>query len=123
MCTHLLPDVERTADYVVVISQGKQVVQGDLQTLLAKKGESVTLRIQVSDQTKSYFKVLQNNGFEVNLETETEILCFLKNHPENGYIEFFKLAKEIGVNIRLLTANRISLEDIFLDVVHEEGYN
>lgn len=123
MCTHLLPDVERLSDYVVVISQGKQVMQGDLHTLLARKGDSVTLRIQVSDKTPAYFNVLQNNGYEVEMAHETEIICYLKNHKENSYVTFFKLAKELGINLRLLTANRISLEDIFLDAVNKGGSN
>lgn len=123
MCTHLLPDVERFSDFVVVISQGRQVMQGNLQNLLARKSEKVTLRIQVSDQPKSYFKVLQKNGYQVEMENETEILCYLANNAENGYIDFFKLAKDIGINIRMLSPNRISLEDIFLDAVNKGGYN
>lgn len=121
MSTHLLPDVERFSNYVVVISQGKQVMQGDLHDLLAQKGESVTLKIQVNDKTVSYFKVLQNNGYNVEMDNETDINCKLENKNETNYINFFKFAKEIGVNIRLLSANKITLEDIFLDVVKEGG--
>lgn len=121
MSTHLLPDVERLSDYVVVISQGKQVMQGNLHTLLSQKGDSVTLRIQVSEKTKSYFDVLQDNGYEVTMENETDIQCFLKNSQKEEYITFFKLAKNLGINIRMLSANKISLEDIFLDAVHNNG--
>jgi len=121
MSTHLLPDVERLSDYVVVISQGKQVMQGNLHALLSKKGDSVTLRIQVSDKTKSYFDSLQDNGYEVSMENKTEIQCFLKNYQKEDYIGFFKLAKNLGINIRMLSANKMSLEDIFLDAVHNTG--
>ena len=123
MCTHLLPDVERLSDYVVVISQGKQVMQGDLHSLLSQKGESVTLRIQVSEKTKSYFDLLQNNGYEVKMEGKTEIHCYLRDKSQENYIIFFKLAKNLGINIRLLSTNRIRLEDIFLDAIKSGGSN
>ena len=121
MCTHLLPDVEKLSDYVVVISQGRTVMEGDLHSLLERKGEAVTLRIQVSDKTYPYFKLLQDNGYNVDMESATEILCFLQNYSDNEYITFFKLARNLGINIRLLSANRISLEDIFLDVINKGG--
>ena len=123
MCTHLLPDVERMSDFVVVISQGKQVIQGNLQALLARRGDSVTLKIRVNEKTRSYFELLQDNGYEVKLEGKTDILCYLQNNSQENYVQFFKLAKSMGVNIRLLSANRISLEDIFLDAVHAGGTN
>ena len=121
MCTHLLPDVERLSDYVVVISQGKQVMQGNLHSLLSRKGDSVTLKIQVSDNTPEYFSLLQEHGYEVEMDGKTDIQCFLRNNSQEDYIQFFKLAKNIGLNIRLLSANRISLEDIFLDVINKNG--
>lgn len=121
MCTHLLPDVERLSDYVVVISQGKQVMQGNLHALLERKGESVTLRIHVSDKTKSYCDVLQDNGYEVSLENRTDIYCFLRNNDQRNYNDFFKLAKGLGINIRMLSTNKINLEDIFLDAVNKNG--
>ena len=123
MSTHLLPDVERMSDFVVVISQGKEVIQGDLRTLLARRGDSVTLRIQVSAKTKSYFEVLQDNGYEVKLDGRTDISCYMKNVTQESYVNFFKLAKSMDINIRLLSANRVSLEDIFLDAVQPGGSN
>ena len=55
------------------------------------------------------------------LKDQTPVKCFLRNNSQEDYIQFFKLAKNIGLNIRLLSANRISLEDIFLDVINKNG--
>ncbi len=121
MSTHLLPDVERLSDFVVVISQGKQVMQGNLHYLLTRKSDSVTLKIQVSDDTPGYFNLLRENGYEVEMDGKTDIQCFLRNNIQKDYVQFFKLAKSLGINIRMLSPNKMSLEDIFLDAVGKNG--
>lgn len=119
MSTHLLPDVERLSDYVVVINHGKQVMQGQLHKLLESRGDAVTLKLQVSEKPETFFNVLRENGYEASMVNQSEILCYLKNTSQESYIDFFRLAKGLGINIRLLTTSKASLEDIFLDAVHQ----
>ena len=121
MSTHLLPDVEKLSDYVVVISQGKTMMEGYLHSLLERKGATVSLRIRLSDKTQDYFSLLQESGYKAEKVNNNEIMCFMQNSQEENYVDFFKLAKRLGINVRLLTANRISLEDIFLDAVNKGG--
>jgi ABC-2 type transport system ATP-binding protein len=121
MCTHLLPDVEKISDFVVVISQGQLVMQGNLKKLLERTGETISLKIQVSDRTHDYFHMLEENGFKVEMENKTEIQCIVNNDIDLDYIFFFKLAKDMDINIRMLSPSRVRLEDIFLDAVHEGG--
>ncbi|MHA2362839.1 MAG: ABC transporter ATP-binding protein [Candidatus Hodarchaeales archaeon] len=118
MSTHLLPDVERTSDYVVVISQGKRVMQGDLKSILQRKGDRIPLRIQVSSSVKTFANILVDAGYNVT-DVTTDITCLINSKDDNIYFNIFKLAKKQGLNIRTITPNRQTLEDVFLDVVNK----
>ncbi len=117
MSTHLLPDIEKTSDFVVVISQGKQVMQGDLKVILERKGTIIPFKIQVSGSTKDFAKVLKENNYEISDVSPSEITCMINTTEDELYMRIFKLAKENNMNIRQLTGQRLTLEDVFLDVV------
>lgn len=117
MSTHLLPDVEKTSDYVVVISQGKQVMQGDLKSILERKEGVMPTRIQVSGSTKKFSKILADNGIEITNVSTTDITCLINSEDDDVYMNIFKLAKSQNLNIRQLTSQRLSLEDVFFDVI------
>jgi len=101
----------------VVISQGKQVMQGDLKVILERKGTIIPFRIQVSGSTNDFAKVLKENNYEISDVSPSEITCMINTTEDELYMRIFKLAKENNMNIRQLTGQRLTLEDVFLDVV------
>ncbi|MEZ6013498.1 MAG: ABC transporter ATP-binding protein [Planctomycetota bacterium] len=44
LCSHLLPDVERTCDHVVVLDRGRVALQGDVATLTRAEAQRVVLK-------------------------------------------------------------------------------
>ena len=122
MSTHLLPDVERTCSSVVVIDHGKQIMQGDLSTLLERKGSKIPLIIRVSNQPVQFAKTLENAGFDV-VEVHDDIKITIDKENEDIYLSIFKLAKENNVDIRMLSPYRLTLEDVFLDIVGYQNQN
>ena len=114
--THLLPDIERTASYVVVMNQGKKVIQGDLKTILQKDDKIINLQVRVNGDHNKFAQLLQNNGFEVI--NAAEIISFnIERDDDKKYLSIFKIARNNGMNIRMMTTYRQSLEDVFLDEI------
>lgn len=114
--THLLPDIEKTASNVVVMNQGKTVIQGNLNEILQQEGKVVNLQVRVSGDYNIYAKLLEDQGFDVTNIAET-ISLNIERENENRYLSLFKIARNNGMNIRMMSAYHLSLEDVFLDVV------
>lgn len=115
--THLLPDIERSADYVVLLANGQLVMQGDLTEVLNRNAESYQLVIQVSKSPIKFSNILEQNGFSI-LEVGSEIKCIPpKNLTNNNLVPIFKLAKENNLDIRKITPYKLNLEEVFLDAV------
>lgn len=114
--THLLPDIEKTASNVVVMNQGKTVIQGNLNQILQQEGKVVNLQVRVSGDYNIYAKLLEDQGFDVTNIAET-ISLNIERENENRYLSLFKIARNNGMNIRMMSAYHLSLEDVFLDVV------
>ena len=116
MSTHLLPDVERTSNYVVVISHGSRIIQGDLRTILERKGEQIPLIIRVSERPHQFAQILSDAGFDVT-GAQDEITCLVNSQNERIYLDIFKLARENNMDVRMVSPYRQRLEDVFLELV------
>ncbi len=114
--THLLPDIERTASYVAVMNQGKKVIQGDLNTILQQDDKIINLEVRVNGDHNKFAQLLQNNGFEVTNATEI-ISLNIERDNDKKYLSIFKIAQNNGMNIRMMTTHRQSLEDVFLNEI------
>lgn len=120
--THLLPDIERTADNVVVMNQGKTVIQGNLNKILQQEGKVISLQVRVSGDYHIFAKLLETAGYDVINVAET-ISLNINREKQEDYLDIFKIARNNGMNVRMLTVYHQSLEDVFLDVVsnHKGG--
>ncbi|MFW9987437.1 MAG: ABC transporter ATP-binding protein [Candidatus Odinarchaeota archaeon] len=115
--THLLHDVEKTANSVVIMNTGKTVIQGDLRSILHKQGKIINLQIRVSGGDNMKFaKLLQENDFQVTNVVDT-ISVNIEREDDNKYISIFKIARNNGMNIRNMSMYKQSLEDLFLDEI------
>ncbi len=121
MSTHLLPDVERTSDYVVVISNGMRVIQGDLRTILERKGEQIPLNIRVSGDPLEFASILRENGFNL-VDARDEITCLITGKEEQIFLDIFKLAKQAGMDVRMVSPYRQRLEDVFVELVGDNNH-
>lgn len=119
--THLLPDIERAADYIVLLSLGKLVMQGTLTDVLARNETSAKLVIRVSGNPQKFADILESQGYMIE-SVAAEIQCIPKGDDGvNNLIPIFKLAKENNMDIRKITPYKLDLEEVFLDAVQENG--
>ena len=95
---------------------GKTVIQGDLRSILQKEDRIINLQVRVNGDINKFAKLLQDNGFEV---TNIAEMISLNVEREDGKknLSIFHLARNNGMNIRMMTTYHQSLEDVFLDEI------
>ncbi|MCY3414404.1 MAG: ABC transporter ATP-binding protein [Candidatus Heimdallarchaeota archaeon] len=116
--THLLPDIERTANYVVVMSQGKRVMQGTLNEILSREKGHEILQIRVSGDHEEFAEILTKAGFGINKVTESIITATAQGKTHQ---DVFNLAKNNNMYVRMISPFKDSLEDVFIEAVAQNG--
>lgn len=119
MSTHLLPDVERTSDNVVVLSRGRTIKEGSLKSILSRKDGDIVLIIRISGDQNKFAKALRDQGLNIEIDRD-EIHCIVNENGQKISKMIFKTAKKTEVNIRTMSPHRQSLEEVFLELVEED---
>jgi ABC-2 type transport system ATP-binding protein len=115
LCSHLLRDVERTCDRVIVLNQGQVAAQGAIADLTGKKRDIFDLRLK--GEAQAFLTDLRDHGCDWR-ESEDGYRVFL---PEGQGPELlFVTARECGVQVRHLRPGAESLEDVFLRALGHE---
>jgi ABC-2 type transport system ATP-binding protein len=116
LSTHLLGDVERVCETVVILHQGQIVKQGSVGELRTRRQDRY--RLQVQGETRAFLEELRLEGVHVvhdNGRGELRVAV-----PE-GWISraFFALADNHGVLLRGLERDDEDLEEFFHRVLAE----
>lgn len=118
--THILDDVQRVSDTVVILNEGKLVAQGPIEELLAGsegiiyivhlKGEAG----QLLNNVQSLPWVSEVKTSQVNQETHWQISV---TDPQAAEAQLLKLLVNGPVIVTEFRRKRYELEDIFMQVV------
>jgi ABC-2 type transport system ATP-binding protein len=115
LSSHLLPDVEYTCDYVVVMDKGSVATQGPIDGLKEHGGRVFELRIK--GDSAGFVEILRAAGLECH-ETDEDIMrVFVPDGRGADYL--FQLASTHRVQVRHLRASVPTLEDVFAHAVGE----
>jgi ABC-2 type transport system ATP-binding protein len=120
LSTHLLGDVERVCDVVVILHQGRVLRQGRTRELLTHRGDRYRLHVDgdpgafVDDLQAEGVQVLHKNG---NQELRVAVPAgWLTRH-------FFALAEQRGISLRGLQRDHEDLEELFHRAIEENRRN
>ena len=115
LSSHLLPDVEYTCDYVVVLDKGTVATHGPIEGLKEHGGRVFELRVKGDEQ--AFVAVLRAAGLECH-ETDEDIMRVFV--PDGRGAEFlFDLASQHRMQVRHLRPSVPTLEDVFAHAVGE----
>ncbi len=117
LSSHLLPDVEHTCDYVVVMDKGTVATHGSIDALKGTAGRVYELRIK-GDQSR-FLEVLKAAGYEVHDTDEDILRVFIPGANEDSTRTLFTLAARERVQVRHLRPSIPTLEDVFARAVGE----
>ncbi|MGM0600504.1 MAG: ABC transporter ATP-binding protein [Candidatus Rifleibacteriota bacterium] len=118
LSSHLLDEVQRLCDYVVIIDQGKNIKEGYVKEILSARLEAWELRIPDNDKEKAA-KILKTYPSEqLTHEIISEGFLLKMNQDLSAQINE-KLVKD-GVKVSALIPRQASLEDTFIKLTSEQ---
>jgi ABC-2 type transport system ATP-binding protein len=115
LCSHLLRDVERVCENVVVFNQGKVAAAGRIRELTGPKRRVYDTRFK--GDAAALLTDLKDMGGDFR-EAEDGVRLFLPDG--HGPETIFRLAKECGLQVRHLRPGAETLEDVFLRALGHE---
>jgi ABC-2 type transport system ATP-binding protein len=110
--SHILPDIELTCKYVVILNKGLLAAQGEISEL---KEIRDLYEIRVKGEAGGFLNKLKDLKCRVE-ETEDGILKVYWP-PKLDRQEIFKIAAEEKIQLRHFVKSETSLEDLFAEVV------
>jgi ABC-2 type transport system ATP-binding protein len=113
--SHLLPDIERTCDTVIVMREGHVATQGDIAGLREMQG--VQMDVELYLPSGAFLAAMQRRGAEVLRQMGTQYRLALATGTTDAGREIFEAAKEAGAQVRGFRPALRSLEDIFMEAV------
>lgn len=116
--SHILEDIERVCDYVVILDNGKVLTAQPLNQQDDNLGQAT---IELDGDRAAFMRALQSRGVRVeDYESDTtgKLLLLVDVHDERIYDEIRDVAVEQRAVIRSLRSRSRSLEDMYLGNVN-----
>lgn len=114
LSTHLLPDVERICDSVMMLNAGELIHAGTIADLQRGEQELLEVRTHLSDD--EFRDHLEAANFEViDDEGRLKIRILAEQSPD----DVLQLAVDKDIQIRHFMPERLTLETAFLQILHE----
>ncbi len=111
--SHILPDIEQTCSYVVILNKGEMAAEGKISEL--KQVRYSLYELKVKGEEQAFLDRLARMESQVE-QTEDKLLrVYLP--PGTNPQEIFKIASEEKVQVRHFVKSQTSLEDLFAKVV------
>jgi ABC-2 type transport system ATP-binding protein len=113
LSSHLLEDVERTCQHVVMLDQGRLVVAGQIDDLMSGGGDIV---VRVDGDARVFAQRLSANRLRANI-SGNDIIVSRDGLDDDLFDVIRDSAVELGFPLRLLRARQRSLEDVYIQTV------
>ncbi|MBV6458326.1 MAG: Vitamin B12 import ATP-binding protein BtuD [Fimbriimonadaceae bacterium] len=114
--SHLLPDIERVCDEVIVVVTGQLRASGAIKDLKQLEGHPIDLELR--EESPAFISGLASANFELLSQSSmTDIRIKGQGTPEQVAAQVFAIAKQSGAQIRGLQVAQRSLEEAFLEAV------
>jgi ABC-2 type transport system ATP-binding protein len=116
--SHLLPDIERTCDSVIVMRGGQVMRQGTLRELSQTTEQQYEVEL-LAFQDSFIEAIAAQNGALVSRQGSKLRLAFPTNKPNVGRT-LFEAARTSGTQIRGFRLAQRRLEDVFMEAIEQE---
>jgi ABC-2 type transport system ATP-binding protein len=113
--SHLLPDIERVCDRVIVVMKGQLRAQGSIREL--KRIEGAPVDVELKEPNERFIAVLQSRGAEVEVSRTLAIRVQANRPHDETHRLVLECAREAGAQVRGFQRAERSLEEAFLEAV------
>jgi ABC-2 type transport system ATP-binding protein len=120
LSSHLLPDVEYTCDYVVVMDKGAVATSGTVEALKGPSGR--VFEVRVKGDLHIFIAALRAAGLEASETDEDVMRVFVPGEPGplgDDQRRICDIARGAGAQIRHLKPSLPTLEDVFARAIGE----
>ena len=114
LCSHLLSEVERIADRVLIMVDGRRAALESIAELRNRQVGATRLHVELAGDPAPAFKALEPRGFALELRSDHAIVVETAN---GGGLDALEALRAAGVAVRSFELHRPSLEELFLEVV------
>jgi ABC-2 type transport system ATP-binding protein len=115
LSSHLLPDVEYTCDYVVVMDKGQIATSGPIESLKGHGGR--VFEVRVKGDREPFVEALRAAGLDCHASEDDVMRVFVPDDRDAQFL--FRVASEHRVQVRHLRVSVPTLEDVFARAVGE----
>lgn len=112
LSSHLLPDVERVCESVIMLNQGEVIFQGAIDEL--KSGGEAMIEIETKDKNEALKAVLEAEGIRALIEGLRLKVYLPEGHERTKVLE---LAVQNDIQIRHFVPGELTLENAFLGLL------
>ena len=122
LCTHILSDVERTANRIGIVRDGRMAVEGtmaEIKNQLAGNNKKIILGI-FGDQNAAIQSVNKCTGGRFYFDRQRAIFEIPLEYDENEQIKAQQITNEInsaGLTLSLFVIENKTLEQIYMDTI------
>jgi len=118
LATHILVDVERTCDRVVIMNRGRVLRQEEIEDLQGTYGGAFLVRVEGDGDRFQAELRERGSGVESGARQLLEVTL-----PQGGDTDLIlEAARTSGVQLRKLVTSVQSLEDVFMKLIGEDDY-
>jgi len=117
--SHILQDMERICQHVIIINNGKAIMQGTIAALLDQGEGRKRLKIRgTPDSILKFMEHLRQKHEVISTSEEYGQMTVVLINREGSDV-ILNLARNDGIQIRAYLPDRITLEDAFIRLVKE----
>ena len=115
--SHLLPDIERTCDVVVVMRKGRIATQGEVAALKKTAGVQMDVELRFPHEAERFIEAVVKRRGESVSSVGTRCRVLLPDGSVDPGRILLEAARESGTQVRGFHPAQRSLEDVFLEAV------
>ncbi|MFY9235215.1 MAG: ABC transporter ATP-binding protein [Fimbriimonadaceae bacterium] len=113
--SHLLPDVEKTCDQVIVLMRGRLSAQGFIKDLKTIEGQPVD--VELREASPEFVAALEKRGASVEQQGAYSYRLKVAGTPDEQAVAVLQAAKDSGAQVRGFGLAERSLEEAFLEAI------
>ena len=116
LSSHLLPDVERVCERVVILGGGEMLATGSIAEM--RRPHPTLYTLDYAGDGQQLVRSLQERRITVHNQTGLELAIELPAAEEQGLV--FRAARDVGATIHGLHPQRSSLEEMFMTAIRKQ---
>lgn len=119
--THILADVERICDRIIIINEGKKLLEDSIDHIKEVPDiRTLDIELEKEDNTKLFESLKSNKNIEEVTIDKNKVTISAKDIDEIRHITN-KIIFDNSLLVKKMTVREVSLEDIFIKVVNHNG--